>query len=167
MRYSDGPTTEAQTVIHAPVEVVWALITDIDLPARFSSEFQGADWLDDGPALGARFTGRNQHAEIGDWQTTCTVTRFTPLETFEWAVGDSDQSSARWRFTLEPATDGVVLRQWMQIGPAPSGLTPAIEAMPDKEERIIARRLKEHQANMQATIDGVKRLAENAATDPD
>ena len=167
MRYSDGPTTEAQTVIHAPVEVVWALITDIDLPARFSSEFQGADWLDDGPALGARFTGRNQHAAIGDWQTTCTVTRFTPLETFEWAVGDPDQSSARWRFTLEPATDGVVLRQWMQIGPAPSGLTPAIEAMPDKEERIIARRLKEHQANMQATIDGVKRLAENAATDPD
>ena len=101
----------------------------------------------------------------GGFETTCTVTRFTPLETFEWAVGDPDQSSARWRFSLEPATGGVVLRQWMQMGPAPSGLTPAIEAMPDKEQRIIARRLKEHQANMAATVDGVKHLAENAATD--
>lgn len=166
MRYADGPTTEARTVVHAPIEVVWSLITDIDLPARFSSEFQGAEWVDDGPALGARFTGRNQHAAIGEWQTTCTVTSFTDCDTFEWAVGDPDQPSARWTFTLEPGNGGVVLRQRVRIGPAPSGLTPAIEAMPDKEERIIARRLSEHQANMQATIDGVKHLAENTSTDP-
>ena len=166
MRYVDGPTTEAQTIVHAPIEAVWALIIDIDLPARFSSEFQGAKWIDDGPALGATFAGRNQHAAIGDWQTTCTVTRYTPLESFEWAVGDPDASSARWRFTLEPGIDGVVLRQWMQIGPAPSGLTPAIQAMPDKEERIIARRLSEHQVNMQATVDGMKHLAERAELIP-
>ena len=166
MRYADGPTTEAQAVVHAPVEVVWALITDIDLPARFSSEFQGAEWIDEGPALGATFAGRNQHAAIGDWQTTCTVTRYDPLESFEWAVGDPNASSARWRFTLETGIDGVMVRQWMQMGPAPSGLTPAIEAMPDKEERIIARRLSEHQVNMQATVDGVKYLAENAALIP-
>lgn len=162
MRYVDGPTTEAHTVVRAPIEVIWALVTDIDLPARFSSEFQGADWLDDGPALGARFTGRNQHAAVGGWQTTCTVTTCTPNEAFEWAVGDPASPSARWRFTLESGADGVVLRQWMQIGPAPSGLTPAIEAMPEKEERIIDRRLREHQANMQATVDGVKALAEGA-----
>jgi hypothetical protein len=53
------------------------------------------------------------------------------------------------------------LRQWMRMGPAPSGLTPAIEAMPDKEERIIARRLDEHRFNMLATIQGIKDLAEN------
>ena len=54
----------------------------------------------------------------------------------------------------------------MQIGPAPSGLTPAIQAMPDKEERIIARRLSEHQVNMQATVDGMKHLAERAELIP-
>ena len=163
MRYADGPTTEAVAVVHAPMAVIWTLISDIDLPARFSAEFQGADWLDDGPALGARFTGRNQHAAIGDWQTTCTVTMCVPNEAFEWVVGDPSAPSARWRFSLAPSPEGVVLRQWMQMGPAPSGLTPAIEAMPDKEERIIERRLREHQANMQATVDGVKNLAENAA----
>ena len=46
------------------------------------------------------------------------------------------------------------------MGPAPSGLNIAIEARPDKEERIVARRLEEHRANMQTTVDGIKRLAE-------
>jgi hypothetical protein len=34
--------------------------------------------------------------------------------------------------------------------------------MPDKEERIIARRLDEHRANMQRTLEGIKALAESA-----
>ena len=33
--------------------------------------------------------------------------------------------------------------------------------MPEKEERIVARRLGEHQLNMQANVEGVKLLAEN------
>ena len=116
------------------------------------------------PAVGATFAGRNHHAAIGGWQTTCTVTRYVDHEVFEWCVGEPDRPSAKWRFTLEPTADGVTLTQWMQMGPAPSGLTPAIEAMPDKEERIIARRLGEHQKNMQANVDGVKQLAEVAVT---
>ncbi len=40
------------------------------------------------------------------------------------------------------------------------GAYPAIQAMPDKEERIIAR-LGENQLNMQANVEGVKLLAEN------
>ena len=51
------------------------------------------------------------------------------------------------------------------MGPAPSGLSIAIEAMPDKEERIVARRLEEWRTNMQATIEGVKALAEAEADD--
>jgi hypothetical protein len=48
----------------------------------------------------------------------------------------------------------------MRMGPAPSGLNIAIDAMPDKEEKIIARRLAEHQRNMAATLEGIKNLAE-------
>jgi 4-carboxymuconolactone decarboxylase len=39
-------------------------------------------------------------------------------------------------------------------------LTPAIEAMPDKEGRIVAGRLKEWQQNMDATVSGIKGIAE-------
>ena len=50
------------------------------------------------------------------------------------------------------------------MGPAPSGLSIAINAMPDKEERIVARRLEEFEANMRATLDGIKRLAEGSVS---
>ena len=43
--------------------------------------------------------------------------------------------------------------------PRPSGLTPAIEAMPDKEEAD-HRRLAEHEANMRRCLAGIKELAE-------
>ena len=38
MRLADGPTTEVEVYIDAPADVVWSYVSDIDLPARFSSE---------------------------------------------------------------------------------------------------------------------------------
>lgn len=166
MRYDDGPTVEVSTEIAAPAERVWALVTDIELPSRFSAEFLGATWVDaDGPVVGARFVGRNHHDALGEWETTSYVTRLEPLRRFEWAVTDPESPSASWWFELEPLGPGqVVLRQATRMGPGRSGLNIAIDAMPDKEERIIARRLAEHERNMQATVDGVKRLAEADGT---
>jgi len=68
--------------------------------------------------------------------------------------------TAHWRFTLTPDGDGTVLSQWVQVGPGESGITELIEAMPDKESRILRRRLAEHHANMVATLAGIKKLAE-------
>lgn len=160
MRYADTPETEVAVDIAAPAERVWALVRDIALPARFSSELQAAEWLDDGPALGARFVGRNEHPAIGAWQTTCTVTRYDEGRVFEWSVGDVTAPAARWRFEVEPTPGGCRLRQWARMGPGRSGLTPAIERMPEKEERIVARRLEEWRTNMAANLEGIKALAE-------
>jgi hypothetical protein len=161
MKYADGPTTEVEVHVDAPAERVWALASDINVPARFSAELQEARWLDgDGPVVGARFKGRNHHPAVGEWETTCIVTVADPGRSFGWAVEDADSPAASWRFDIEPDGDGVRLRQWAQIGPAPSGLTAAIQAMPDKEERIVARRLEEHRANMLRTVEGIKALAE-------
>ena len=68
--------------------------------------------------------------------------------------------AARWRFDLEPDGDGSLLKFTAEIGPAPSGLTPAIERMPDREEDIVAKRMGEHNANMHRTVEGYKQLAE-------
>ena len=155
MKYADGPTVEVEVHVDAPPSAVWALVSDITLPARFSSELQEARWIDD-----THFVGRNHHPAIGEWETTCTVVANEPEQVFAWVVGDPDNPQTQWRFTLGPAGSGTLLRQWMRMGPAPSGLNPAIDAMPDKEERIIARRQEEHRVNMQATVEGIKELAE-------
>ncbi|TFV56875.1 SRPBCC family protein [Geodermatophilus sp. DF01-2] len=156
MKYADGPTVEVQALIDAPPAAVWALASDITTPTRFSAELQEVRWLDE-----QRFVGRSHHPAIGNWETTCTVVAREPEREFGWVVGDSEHPSASWRFTLEPTDAGTLLRQWMRMGPAPSGLTLAIEAHPDKEDRIVARRLEEHRGNMQTTVDGIKRLAES------
>jgi uncharacterized protein YndB with AHSA1/START domain len=163
MKYADGPTAEVELDIDAPPSRVWELVSDINLPSRFSTEFQGAEWQNEasGPAVGARFTGRNKHRAAGEWETTSIIVTCEPEGALEWAVTDPDNPSASWRFELEPSgVSGTRLKQWVRLGPGWSGLTPAIEAMPDKEERIIERRLEEHRANMTACLEGIKALAE-------
>jgi hypothetical protein len=165
LRYADCPTTQAEAVIDAPPAVVWQLVCDIQTPAEFSSEFQGGQWLDGatGPALGARFRGRNHHDARGTWETVSTICEFEPERAFSWAVGDPDTPAALWRFSLEPAAGGTLIRQWMRMGPGESGISDLIAQMPDKEHRILRRRLAEHQANMTATLAGIKDRAEAPA----
>jgi uncharacterized protein YndB with AHSA1/START domain len=163
LHYADGPSTEVSIVIDAPPERVWALISDLQLPARFSSEFQGADLLGGAraPAVGARFVGRNHHPAIGSWETTSTITAFDPPRQFAYDVeSDDGRPSASWRFLLEAVESGTRLTQWMRMGPGRSGINPAIDAMPDKESKILHRRLGEHRVNMEATLAGIKALAE-------
>ncbi len=163
LHLSDCPTAEVSVVIGAPPPAVWPLVSDVQLPARFSSEFRGAEWLDGatGPALGARFKGRNYHPARGEWETTSTICEYQPERKLGWSVGSPQFPAARWRFVLEPEARGTRLIQWVQIGPGPSGISFVIESMPDKESRILRRRLAEHQANMQATIAGIKAIAES------
>jgi len=63
-------------------------------------------------------------------------------------------------FEMEPAGDGVLIRQWGRMGPGPSGLTVGIAAQPDKEARIISRRLSEWQQSMQANLDWIRSQVE-------
>ena len=62
---------------------------------------------------------------------------------------------------MMPAREGgTLLRQWVRMGQGRSGLSFAIEQMPDREQRIVFVRLRELAANMGATLDAIKRLAE-------
>jgi len=162
--YADGPSTEVEIEIAAAPDAVWELVSDINTPAAFSAEFQRAEWVDDGPAAGARFTGYNRHEAVGEWSVPCTVTGYEPNELFEWTVGDPADKVARWRFTLDPAGQATTLRFSAEMGPGPSGLTPAIEKMPEREEDIVAFRLGEWTANMTATVEGIKNLAEASSS---
>ncbi|MBW0015433.1 SRPBCC family protein [Mycobacterium sp.] len=162
-RYADKPTVEASTWIDADPVRVWGLVSDIALMPTLSNELQSVQWVDGatGPRVGARFVGYNEHDAFGKWTTTSQVIACDESREFAWAVGDPAFPSATWRFRLTPRDGGTVLRFWMQMGPGRSGLSVAIDAMPDKEEKIVFVRLREFEGAIDKTLAAIKRLAEH------
>ena len=163
-RYADKPTVEVPIEIGAPLERVWAIVSDIETMPGASPELQAVEWLDgrSGPELGARFRGYNRNEALGAWSTDSVIVEYDPPRVFAWAVGDPEHPAAIWRFSLEADPGGTLLRQWVQMGPGRSGLSFAIDRMPDKEQKIVFVRLRELEANMGATLAAIKRLAEDA-----
>jgi len=162
--YADTPTVAAEIYVEAPPEWVWTLVSDISLMAELSAELQQVEWLSGatGPALGHRFRGRNAHPELGKWETVSTIVECDEPRCFAWAVGDPDHPSTTWRFTLHPDGAGTVLEQWAQMGPGRSGLNLAIDAMPEKEQKIVFVRLREMEAGLMGNLAAIKELAERA-----
>lgn len=161
-RYADKPTVEVRTWIDAAPERVWQLVSDVTLMPDTSRELQSVEWLDAAgePAVGARFVGRSKHEDFGEWATTSTVVECEPGKAFAWAVQDPTYPSARWRFRLEARDGGTELSQWMQMGPGRSGLSVAIDRMPEKEQKIVFVRMREFERNMTVTLAHIKKLAE-------
>jgi ligand-binding SRPBCC domain-containing protein len=166
--YADVPTVSVRTRVNASPRRVWPLVSDIELMAELSGELREVAWLDgspgpDGPRTGSRFRGFSSHPSLGTWETTSTVVECEEPVRFAWAVGDPGHPSAVWRFTLRPDGDGTVLEQSAQLGPAPSGLSVAIQAMPDKEQKIVFVRLREFETGMNGNLAAIKRRAERDA----
>jgi len=157
---SAQPGVTVEVDIAAPARRVWDLITDINLPARFSNEFKGAEWLDGGaPRVGARFVGRNAIGER-HWETTSYVVACEAPKVFAWNVVDPDQPAAQWRFELDRVGDSTRLRQCMIMGPDMSGTARAMANDPENAKAILAARREALRHNMELTTQGIKALAE-------
>ncbi len=158
MRYRDCPTVEVTARLDADPTSAWAAVCDITLPVRCSGELQSATWLDGatGPVVGARFEGVNRNEHLGEWTTVSTVVEVEPGRRWVWEVADAHSPPwSRWGFEVDPVRDGVVVRQWSRIGPGRSGLSLAIDAMPDREGRIVEVRLAELAEAMRSNLAAV------------
>jgi uncharacterized protein YndB with AHSA1/START domain len=160
-RYADGPTAEVTTWVDAPAEEVWAAVVDLGAMAESSPELQRVEWIDGGdPAVGSRFVGHSRHDVLGEWSATSHVVECERPRAFAWAVGGPDGPAATWRFTLRPEDGGTRLTEWMRLGPGRSGLSLAIDRMPDKEQKIVFVRMRELETNMTGTVAAIKERAE-------
>lgn len=153
-----GVTVELD--IAAKPSAVWALVSDVATPARFGGELQRVEWLDPEPAVGARFVGHNRLEGVGEWTTTCWVSQLEPERVFAWNVVDPDQPGAQWSFELEPIGRTVRLRQRVVMGPGVSGTSAMIRKRPEREQPILERRLAQLMTAMEATVTGIRDLAE-------
>ena len=163
-RYADNPTVQVRTWIDAAPERVWAVVSDVQLMPQMSAELQVVTWCDGatGPALGVRFVGASKHEALGEWSTQSQIVEYDPPRVFGWAVQDPENPTALWRFTLEPRDGGTELTQWMQMGPARSGLSLAIDRMPDKEQKIVFVRMREFENAITGTLAQIKQRVEQA-----
>lgn len=153
---ADGPTMTVERDVQVPPSAVWEVVSDPVTPVAFSEELQGAGWAEgDVAGLGARIIGRNRHERVGEWQTTSYVVDWDPRRRFAWNVSDAERPGAQWAFEIDALPGGARIRMTVTLGPGNSGLTPAIAALPDREADIIGRRLQEHRANMERTLDGI------------
>jgi hypothetical protein len=80
---------------------------------------------------------------------------------FAWAVQDPEQPSAVWKFTLAPDDGGTRLSQWMRMGPGRSGLSFAIDRMPEKEQKIVFVRMREFETAMEHNLAAIKARIES------
>ena len=157
---SAQPGLTVEVDVDAPPQRLWDLISDVTLPARFSDEFQGAEWLDgDSLGVGARFVGRNSIGER-QWETVSHVVACDSPRLFAWNVSDAENPSAQWRFELDRVGSSTRLRQCMTMGPGRSGTTRAMEQDPDNASQILAARRATLRRNMELTVQGIKQLAE-------
>ena len=156
-----GPGVTVEVDIAAAPTRVWELVSDINLPARFSTEFLGATWSNtESPRVGAAFVGRNRREEGREWETTSYIVAWEPPWVLAWNVSDPAQPSAQWRFELEPLGSGTRLRQQVTIGPAMSGTARAMAQQPEQAQQILTRRRDQLRRNMERTTHGIKQLAE-------
>lgn len=162
MRRADQPEVSEDLLVAAPAERVWPLVSDIALAVGTSDELQAVRWTEagDGARVGRTFVGVNRNRHFGEWETTSTITACDPPREFAWTVGDLAEPNTSWRFTLAPADGGTLVTQWVKLGPGPNGLVVAIERMPDKEERIVERRLAEWREAMRRNLALIRTRAE-------
>ena len=160
-RIQDGPGVVAEIDTDARPRQVWEVISDINMPAKFSDEFAGAEWLsDDEIAAGAIFRGRSATSDGREWETNCIVTEWVERETFEWRTTDPENPGAIWRFDLAEQGAGSRLRFSMVIGKENNSTAPRAMADPSLENQILFERRLIHKANMQRVLEGVKALVD-------
>jgi len=173
---------EVTATFDASIDEVWALLSDVERMAGLGPEHVAARWETAGPAVGARFTGRNRIGDL-EWDVHCVVTACRPPEFIEWTVGEAPDHSSTWSYALsaepgaassgrpgaassaEPgaASSGrpgaaTVVVQRFRHGPGFSYVRQRVEQSPDRAQLVVVRRSEMLAANMDLTLRAAARL---------
>ncbi len=115
--------SEVSLHVDAPVEKVWALVSDVTRIGEFSPETFEAKWTkgSTGPEVGASFAGHVKRNGVGPtYWSPCIVTRCVENEVFEFAVGTEKVAVNNWGYRMEPDVDGTgtTLHEYFRLEPA-------------------------------------------------
>lgn len=87
------------------------MISDVTRTPEWSPDVIRSDWIDPGPAVGARFESLNRMPLVRRWRSRSTVTAADPGRRFAFAVGaDPSDPNTTWDWELEPAGETTTVR---------------------------------------------------------
>ncbi|WP_420453866.1 SRPBCC family protein [Ilumatobacter sp.] len=110
--------------MHAPVERVWDLVSDVTRIGEFSPETFEAEWADEAaePGVGRRFRGHVRRNQRGPtYWSECVVTDHEPLRRFGFDVVVGGAPVNHWQYDLEPVdgADATVVTESFRLAASP------------------------------------------------
>ena len=100
-------------VIAASPEQLYALVSDLPRMGEWSPENHGGKWLKgaSGPAVGAKFKGKNSHG-WRRWSTVATVVTAEPGHEFAIDVTSTGIRVARWGYRFAGVEGGTEVTEY-------------------------------------------------------
>jgi hypothetical protein len=148
-------TISRRVRIAAPAQRVWDLVSDLPAMGALSQENTGGSWQGGatGPAVGARFTGRNRNG-WRRWSTTVRVSRCEPGRAFAFEVAFAGIPVSEWAYEVTGEPGGCTVSEtWTDRRPAwfkaPAGLATGVR---DRAEATAS--------GIEHTLSALKRVAE-------
>ncbi|HUR51610.1 MAG TPA: SRPBCC family protein [Mycobacteriales bacterium] len=142
--------------VHATPEAAYARVSDLPRMGDLSNENRGGRWVGGatGPAVGARFKGRNSNG-IRRWSTKVTVVAADPGSAFAFDISYVGIPVSRWRYTFLPTAGGcTVTESWTDRRPGwfkgPAGVATGVM----DREAATARSIEHTLAQLKAALEG-------------
>jgi len=152
---SEVPSGSGSIFIAAPIEQVYAFITDVSKLSKLSPECIRAEWNEgQSMGVGAIFHGWNQAGDSA-WDVDCVVSAVEQNKEFAFRAAPEllGEHATLWRFVLEPKDGGTQVTESYE---AP------ILAVPDHPVAQIPGRAEALEEGVKATLQRMKEAIEGA-----
>ena len=150
LTYSDS------IIIDRSPEDLYDMVSDVTRMGEWSPICKACWWDDDddGPRVGAWFTGRNELSGR-TWEGRCQVAVADRGREFAFLVGDS---YVRWGYTFTAVNGSTrVTESWAFL---PAGMASFEERFGDEAQARLAARTEDAHNSIPATLAAIKRAAE-------
>jgi hypothetical protein len=111
-----GTHGQAKIEVNASPTDLYDLVSGVRRMGEWSPECRHCEWIDGatGPAVGARFKGRNRHG-IARWSTTPKVVAADPGREFAFVIGHLDRDMTKWTYQFTPNGDGTAVTESFEL----------------------------------------------------
>ena len=146
--------SESVDVACAP-EALYDMVSDVTRMGEWSPVCKACWWTEgDGPAVGARFGGRNERPER-TWETISQVVVADRGREFAFSV---EPTQTRWGYTFAPVAGGTEVTESWEFGDHSRAVFA--ERFGDEAEANVADRQANARTGMSATLAALKAVAE-------